>query len=345
MISAAIQTTGRLRSRAKELAPGVMLAALVAMAAQFVSEHSEAPAMLMALLFGMALNFMSEEGESAGPGIVFSSKALLKIGIVLLGARISTDILFVVGWQTLCLVIAGLFATMGFGLIIGRLLNRSTRFAVLTAGAVSICGASAALAINSVLPSSKISERQLLVTILGVTALSTAAMIIYPALMSSFGATDEQAAIFIGATIHDVAQVVGAGYSMSDPVGELSTFVKLMRVTLLAPTVIIIALMFRKQRAEGQAATGGFTQIIPAFVVGFLLFAAGNSCGLLPQGFVDLSGQLSRVLLLTAIAAVGINTKLKELTSLGYATLALIVAETLFLASFAGAVIFAFQAV
>lgn len=341
MISATIESAQRLRTQIKTLAPGVMLAALVAMAAQFVSEHSEAPAMLMALLFGIALNFLNEEGESARPGIVFSSKALLKIGIVLLGARISTDILFVVGWQTLCLVMAGLVLTLMFGLFFGRLLGQSTRFAVLTAGAVSICGASAALAINSVLPSSKLAERQLLVTILGVTALSTAAMIVYPALMTSIGASEEEAAVFIGATIHDVAQVVGAGYSMNDQVGELSTFVKLMRVTLLAPTVIIIALAFRRQSSAANV-VGGVGQIVPLFVIGFLVLAIANSCGLLPSAFVEMAGRVSRIFLLTAIAAVGVNTKLNELTSLGYATLVLIFAETVFLASFAGAIIFLF---
>ncbi|MEL7454738.1 MAG: putative sulfate exporter family transporter, partial [Pseudomonadota bacterium] len=169
------------------LLPGFSLCALIAMSAQFVSEHSGAPAMLMAILFGIAFSFLNEEENTIGDGVAFTASFVLKFGIVLLGTRISTATLAAVGWPTAVLVVCGLLATIGMGVVFGRLLGQSTRFSILTAGAVAICGASAALAISSVLPRTERSEKQLFLTILGVTALSTVAMIIYPSLLKMLG--------------------------------------------------------------------------------------------------------------------------------------------------------------
>ena len=324
-----------LQSRLKELAPGFFVAMMVAMSAQFVAEHSQAPAMLMALLFGMAISFLSESDSHVKPGVEFSAKSILKFGIVLLGVRISADIVLGLGWQTLALLALALAATMTFGIILGRALGLSNRFSILTAGAVSICGASAALAISSVLPKTKNLEKQLFLTIVGVTTLSTVAMIIYPAALAYFGADDDLSGRVIGATIHDVAQVVGAGFSISDPAGEVATLVKLVRVTLLAPTVIIIALYFRQQQESevSQAAP----PIVPAFVVGFVILACLNSLGWVPAMVRDTIVVVSKAALLTAIAAVGIKTNLRDVTSLGYAPIMLMVCETIFIALFGAA--------
>ena len=320
--------------QARRIMPGVLLSGVVAMAAQFVSEHSQAPSMLMAILFGMAISFLSEEETTLRAGIDFTAKVVLKIGIVLLGVRISFETLLSLGWEVVALVALGLVATIGFGLAIGRLFGQSVRFSLLTAGAVSICGASAALAISSVLPNTERSERQLFLTIVGVTALSTVAMIVYPALLAQLGYNETVSGAFIGATIHDVAQVVGAGFSISEPAGDVATLVKLIRVTLLAPTVVIIALLFRK-RGEPKD-SGRKAPILPMFIIGFLTLATFNSMGWIGENVRDVTIILSKTALLTAIAAVGIKTNFREMLAFGYGPIALIVAETVFIAVFAG---------
>jgi len=318
----------QMAGRAKSYFPGVMVAVLVALAAQFVAEHHGAPAMLMALLFGIALNFLGEPGPTAA-GIGFTARSVLRFGVAILGARISVEMLTSLGWGMIGLLVAGVVATILFGVGLARLIGQGPRFAILTAGSVAICGASAAMAIAAVLPKDDRSERNLLFTVLGVTVLSTVAMILYPILTDALGFDDVTAGAFIGATVHDVAQVVGAGFSISDTAGETSTLVKLIRVSFLAPVVIIITIWW--QHAEPQT-EGKRPPIVPAFVLGFLCLATLNSLGLIPAPIGALLAQLSSWALLAAIAAVGMKTDLRNIIKVGGGAIALIVAETLFLA-------------
>ncbi|MFT7183481.1 MAG: putative membrane protein YadS, partial [Planctomycetota bacterium] len=161
-----------LMRRLYDYGPGIAVSVVVAAAAKFLSEHYGAPAMLMALLLGIAFHFLAEEGRCA-VGIGFTSRAVLRIGVALLGARISVDLLIGLGPELIALVVLGVVATIGFGLLGARLLGRGWRFALLTGGAVAICGASAAMAIAAVLPRNERSERNLIFTVLAVTVLST----------------------------------------------------------------------------------------------------------------------------------------------------------------------------
>jgi uncharacterized integral membrane protein (TIGR00698 family) len=312
--------------------PGLAVAACVALAAQFLSDHYGAPAMLMAILIGMALHFLAEEGRSA-PGIDLAARAVLRIGVALLGLRISAEMVMGLGLPALMLVMGAVAATIAFGLIAARLSGQSGAFGFLTGGAVAICGASAAMAIAAILPRDGrpggTAERDLAFTVVGVTVLSTLAMIAYPILTARLGLDTRATGLFLGATIHDVAQVVGAGFSVDDPTGELSTLVKLVRVTALAPVVIIAALVLRAQGAAG----GKRPPLVPGFVLAFLVLAAVNSTGVLPATITDTAAALSRWALLTAIAAVGMKISLPDLMQVGRPAMALLLGETVFLAA------------
>jgi uncharacterized integral membrane protein (TIGR00698 family) len=314
--------------RAKAYFPGVMIAVLVALAAQFVAEHYGTPAMLMALLFGIALNFLSEETSTAS-GIGFTARSVLRFGVAILGARISVEMLTSLGWGMIGLLVLGVVATIAFGMLLARVIGQDPRFAILTAGSVAICGASAAMAIAAVLPKDERSERNLLFTVLGVTVLSTVAMIVYPILTNALGFDEVTAGAFIGATVHDVAQVVGAGFSISETAGETSTLVKLIRVSFLAPVVILITLLWSRGDSPGD---GARPPIVPGFVLGFLCLATLNSLGLIPQSLGAFLAKVSSWALLAAIAAVGMKTDLRNIVKVGGGAITLIVAETLFLA-------------
>lgn len=136
-------------------------------------------------------------------------------------------------------------------------------------------------------------------------------MILYPAITAAFGMTDHMAGIFLGGTIHDVAQVVGAGFSISDEAGETATQVKLIRVSMLAPVVIVVSLSYRGR----GAAPGGAA--LPGFVIGFAVLAAINSLGWLPEWVKAVLQQLSSWALLVAIAAVGMRTRLDQVLQVG----------------------------
>ena len=323
---------GKARAWAAQMAPGLLVATLVAVAAQFIAEHYGAPAMLMALLFGIALNFLGQDGPAVA-GISFAARVVLRVGVGLMGARISAGLLAELSFGIIAMLILGIVLTIGAGIVLGRVLRQSRDFSVLTAGAVAICGASAAVAIAAVQPRTEKSDQQLMFTVLGVTMLSTLAMILYPAITAAFGMTDHMAGIFLGGTIHDVAQVVGAGFSISDEAGETATLVKLIRVSMLAPVVLAISLVIRA-RGMADSDGGAAPPLLPGFVLGFLALAALNSAGLIPQAVSDLAGHLSRWALLIAIAAVGIKTSLKRMLEVGTGAIALIVAETVFLGVF-----------
>ena len=137
--------------------------------------------------------------------------------------------------------------------------------------------------------------------------------------------------MLLGGTIHDVAQVVGAGFSVSDQTGETATLVKLIRVSMLAPVVLVFSLVIR---TTGEAATSNTKRppLVPGFVVAFLIFAGVNSLGVIPQLVAEGLGELSRWMLLVAIAAVGMKTSLRRILEAGGQAITLIVAETVFIA-------------
>ncbi|MEP7154643.1 MAG: putative sulfate exporter family transporter [Betaproteobacteria bacterium] len=310
--------------------PGLTCAAIVAIAALFLSEHYGASAMLFALLLGMALNFLSQEGKCVA-GIQFAASSILRFGVALLGLRITYHEIAALGLNTVLMIVAAVVLTIVFGWIFVRFtsaMSTGARFGILTGGAVAICGASAALAIAAVLPRGPHHERDTTFTVIGVTALSTIAMVMYPIICSALGFNPHQAGIFLGGTIHDVAQVVGAGYSMGKETGDTATIVKLLRVAMLLPVILVLSLTYRRQ-AAGKAKR---PPILPWFAVAFGVLVAVNSLIDIPKPALNFAGELSRFALVVAISAIGMRTSLKELTVLGLRPVLLMVAETVFLA-------------
>ncbi|MEL6171250.1 MAG: putative sulfate exporter family transporter [Pseudomonadota bacterium] len=318
-----------LQARSQVLFPGIAMAIIVAICAKFLSEHYATPAMLLALLLGIAVSFLSEEGRAV-EGIDFAAKTVLRLGIALLGVRISVGLMAGLGLDLIALVVGGVLLTILFGLAVARFFGHKWRFAFLTAGSVAICGASAAMAISAILPRDERSEERLIFTVVGVTVLSTIAMVLYPILARWMEFDDIAAGIFLGGTIHDVAQVVGAGFSISEQTGDTATLVKLFRVAMLAPIVLVAAILIR--RAHAVDMDGKSPPLLPGFIVGFLVMATLSSLNLIPSIIADFVSQTSRWLLLIAIAAVGMKTNLKQVLGVGGLAIALIVVETIFIA-------------
>jgi uncharacterized integral membrane protein (TIGR00698 family) len=323
--------------RFEELFPGVIAAITVAIAAMFLSEHYGAPVMLFALLLGMAFRFVSEEGKGIA-GVQFSSRHILRIGVALLGMRITVDQIMSLGAEPIAIVIGSVILTMAFGIVLSKLMGRGKRFGVLTGGSVGICGASAALAISAILPQDEYSERNTIFTVIGVTTLSTVAMVLYPVIVNELGMDYQQAGVFLGGTIHDVAQVLGAGYSVSEQSGDTATFIKLLRVSMLVPIVFSLSLIFHTRRNEDG--TAGRRWLLPPFIIVFVLLVGLNSTGILPEAVRGLLVETSRWCLVTAIAALGMKTSLKVLFDVGWKPVTIIVLETIFLAGLVLAGIF-----
>lgn len=322
--------TLRLASRRRWLSlrvPGLLACAIVGLAATFLAEHYGGSPMLYALLLGMAVNFLSVEGRCVS-GINFSARSLLRFGVALLGLRITlAQVGGDLGWPVLAMIAGAVLATILVGIFGARLFGYRAQFGLLTGGSVGICGASAALAIAAVLPAHERKERALIFTVVGVSTLSTVAMVLYPVIATWLGFDARESGIFLGATIHDVAQVVGAGYGMSRETGDVATLVKLLRVAMLVPVIFVTSLVLRRR----HRASGAKVPLLPGFIVAFVLLVAANSTGWVPAEFSRFSGELSRWCLVTAIAAIGIKTQLKDVAAVGLKPVVLMVVETLFL--------------
>lgn len=320
--------------RARALFPGLIASATVAAAATFLSQHYGAPVMLFALLLGMAMNFLSQEGPCR-PGIELAAKQLLRLGVALLGLRITYGQIAALGWGPVLLVVGSVVVTIVVGIVMARLAGFNTPFGVLTGGAVAICGASAALAISTVLPAHERKEQATLFTVIGVSALSTLAMVAYPMVAHALGYSEHATGLFLGATIHDVAQVVGAGYGVSTEAGDTATVVKLMRVAMLMPVIVVFAAVYRGQQAAG----GERPPILPWFVVAFAVLVVVGSLGWVPAVIQGLGNDASRWCLVIAISAIGLKTRMVEIVSVGIRPIALMFGETLFLALLALAIL------
>ncbi|MEJ8825844.1 putative sulfate exporter family transporter [Variovorax humicola] len=335
--SVALERQGVLR-RATHLTPGIALAGVVAMAATFVSTMHGGPQFLYALFFGVAFHYLSQDVK-AKPGIDFCSRGVLRLGVGLLGARITAAQIAGLGWSTALIVIAAVVTTLMCGVLLGRKLGLTRAQSVLSGGAVAICGASAALAISAVLPREKEGDRFTLMVVVTVTVLSTLAMVIYPLIAQLLHLSPALAGLFIGGTIHDVAQVVGAGYTLGHEAGDYATIVKLFRVAMLTVVVVVVSSAFKKQRerAQAQHATGrapARQALVPWFLWLFVAMVAVNSLNLMSPMVLNGINDASRACLVLAISALGIKTSFAQLARAGWKPFVLLAVETVWMAAF-----------
>ena len=310
---------------------GILVAVLIAVASKFLSNNYEVPAMLMAILIGMSLNFLSED-KKCEKGINFSSKNILYLGIILLGSRITFENILSININITFLIILAVILTILFSILFLRLFGFQYRLGILIGGAIAICGASAALAISSVLPKDERSDERLSFVILGVTVISTICMIFYPILANFLEMDNVSAGIFFGATIHDVAQVIGAGFTLSDETGDTATIIKLFRVTLLFPVVILISLLSYRYKSNNDS--NNKPPLVPYFIIFFIIMVIINSLNLIPLNLQFYLNEISSWFLLIAISAVGTKTRLQSLRIIGFIPILSMITVTLFLLMF-----------
>jgi uncharacterized integral membrane protein (TIGR00698 family) len=320
--------------------PGILVCLVIALSTGFLSENYGGPQLLYALLIGLSLHFLYSN-ESVKAGIDFSSKTILRIGVALLGIRITFTDISEIGLSAAAIVVFSVVTTVLLGVVLARTLGFSRDFGLIAGGSVGICGASAALAVASVLPKSKANEQFTLLVVVGVTVLSTVAMVVYPFILKMLEIASMDAGIFIGTTIHDVAQVVAAGMLFGPEAGDVSTVVKLFRVALLIPVVLVISLFFASQPSK----VVGFHsfKLIPFFLIGFVALSLVASFQIVSSEIVQTISGISRWMLVTAIAAAGLKTNFQELAQLGWKPVVLLVAETLYIAIIAGGLMVVFR--
>ncbi len=303
--------------------PGLMLTGVAALAAAYLAEHYGAPIMLMGLLIGLAFNFANADARLHA-GLGFASKTLLRWGIVLVGLQVTFTQIAGLGWIAFVAIAVMIGLVTLAGAMTSRFIGRGAAFGTLAGGAVAICGASAALALASVLGEKRASQAQLTLVLVAVSAASALAMSLYPVLAQALDLSAKQAGFLMGASIHDVAQALGAGYSVSPEAGANATVVKLTRVALLAPALAVVALAFPADGAGSRSAIG-----VPWFVLGFLGLCALHSLVALPEPLLVNAKPVATALLLLAVTATGIRSPMNLLLEQGWRASLPVIAATL----------------
>lgn len=329
-----------IRATCQGVIPGLCLSALIAFSAESLGAQTGGPSLLFALLVGIAFHFLSSN-TSIEAGTRSAASLLIRVGVALLGVKVTVAEVIDLGWLPLLAAIVAIIASQLFAQLLAKCLGFDRAMGAIAGAAIGICGVSAALAASSVLPRRLGLERDTLLVCLGVSILSTVAMVAYPALLTLVSLPVAQGGVFLGATIHDVAQVSAAGAILSPEYQHIAVVTKLMRVALLAPSVCLIAFMARDRGGETASLT--WLKAPPWFLQAFVALMALSSLGLMSAPVSHACDAISHWCMLIGVAALGLRTRFDALRETGWRASVLLGATTLFLALLIGALVSAIR--
>ncbi len=304
---------------------GVLLITLFSCAAfyigdmKFVKSISFSP-MIVGILLGMlyANSLRNNLPETWVPGIQFCSKRILRLGVILYGFKLTFQDVTAVGIPAIIVDAIIVTVTICGGVLVGRLLKMDRGIALLTSVGSGVCGAAAILGAESAI---KIKPYKTAVAVSTVIIFGTLSMFLYPILYHSgvFNLPTNEMGIFTGSTIHEVAHVVGAGNAMSKEISNFAIIVKMIRVMMLVPVLLVISYSVSRAAAKhGEEAVGGRKISIPWFAVLFLVVIGFNSFNLLPAGMVSFINAFDTFLLTMAMTALGAETSIDKFRKAGF---------------------------
>lgn len=312
--------------------PGIALAATVA-AAAFAIKAAGFPIiasfspLMLAILIGMAVRNLWGRPEAARAGLAAALRTPLRLGIILLGLQVTLAEILAIGWTGLAILTFAVVATFTFTVWMGQQLGVPRGLTTLIAAGTSICGASAIVAANTVVRDEDESVAYALAT---VTLFGTIAMFGYPLLASGLPLGELAYGLWSGASVHEVAQVVAAGFARGETSGEFATVTKLARVLMLAPLVLLMGLWAHRLSNRHDSVSGRAP--IPWFVFGFLGMVLLAGTDWIAADWRSSANLATQALLAFALAAVGLETDLRKLVAQGWRPLALGATATAFIA-------------
>ncbi|SMH46453.1 conserved hypothetical integral membrane protein [Rathayibacter oskolensis] len=308
----------------RRVGPGVAVCALAALVAAGV--HAVVPAVPM-LTAAVALGILVAQIPSArpvlgrlGPGLKFSSRTLMRAGIVLLGLKLSLIDIAALGWGAILVVVGIVLATFALTYALGRALRLPGREPLLLAAGFSICGASA---IGAMAGATRAKEEEQATPVALVTLCGTLAIAVLPALQHPLGLSDASFGHWVGASVHDVGQVVATAQVAGASALAIAVVVKLTRVVMLAPMVAVAAAVTRRTGSAG----GPRPAVVPLFVVGFLAAVLVRTLIPLPEGVLVAADTAQTWLLAAALFALGSAVRLRSLLTTGWRALVVALAS------------------
>lgn len=306
-------------------APGVGLAFAVAAAAYALSRTNPVISpLIVAIIAGVLLTNTVGVPPALGPGITFSSKVLLRAGIILLGLRLVLTDIIDLGWPTLLLVIVAVATGLVATLVFGRLLGLGSNLSLLIACGFSICGAAAVAGAAGVLDPDEKNEQDTVTAVALVVIFGTIMIPLVPLLASVLDLTAHQGGLWAGASVHEIAQVVAIGGIIGGGALTIAIVVKLARVLLLAPIVTVLAVKVRRDYRASRDKAGGDVRIklppvVPPFIVAFLAVVLLRTYVDLPAGLLDVGLAAQSILLAAAMFGLGCGVNVRKLAGVGAA--------------------------
>ena len=277
-------------------------------------------ASIIALFMGTIINSFFHP-QWIKPALKFTSKRILKVAIILLGASLSVSTILSVGKMTFFVMIFTFAMCFGAGYFIRKAFKLNWKLSNLISAGTGICGGSAVAAIAPVIDAD---DKDIAFAMSSTFLFDMVMIALYPLMGKALGMTDMAYGIWAGTSVNDTASVVASGYAFSEVAGDFATMVKLTRTIAIIPTVLVFAWIgVRMKKRELQAVGDGkkvnIMKIIPWFIGGFLLLAIVNSVGLIPGAVSGMMKSASKFLMVTALAAIGLNTSLTDFKKAGLA--------------------------
>src|SRR3954452_13250673 len=301
--------------------PGLMLCIAVTALASLLQAWEEAAfgqpyveALVIAILLGIALRSVWQPSETWQAGISFSAKTLLEVAVVLLGASISLGAIVASGPALLSGIVATVIAALAASYATSRALGLPRRVSILIACGNSICGNSAIAAVAPVIgaDSDDIASSIAFTAILGVVV-----VLGLPLFIPLLALTETQYGVLAGLTVYAVPQVLAATVPISAVSAQLGTLVKLVRVLMLGPVVVLLSLFRSRLGIAGPAPRPGLLYLIPWFIIGFLVLATTRSLGLIPNALLAPIVISAKVLTVISMAALGLGVDLRVMGRVG----------------------------
>ena len=275
-------------------------------------------ASIIALFMGTIINSFFHP-KWIQPALKFTSKKILKAAIILLGASLSVSTILSVGKMTFFVMIFTFAMCFGAGFFIRKLFGLNWKLSNLISAGTGICGGSAVAAIAPVIDAD---DKDIAFAMSSTFLFDMVMIALYPLMGKALGMSDIAYGIWAGTSVNDTASVVASGYAFSEAAGDFATMVKLTRTIAIIPTVLVFAWIGVRMKKKEMQTTGvgnkvNMMKIIPWFIGGFLLLAIINSAGLIPANVSGIMKGASKFLMVTALAAIGLNTSLLDFKKAG----------------------------
>jgi uncharacterized integral membrane protein (TIGR00698 family) len=327
--AAATYPSGGAVAAALSITPGLLLTFGIAVAAfglNALPGLSALSPMILSIFLGIAFHNFVRTPAWAKPGVAFSVRRILRAAIILLGLQLTAQQVIAVGGIGLAVILITLVCTFSVTTWAGRLLGVDARLTQLIAAGTSICGASAVIASNTV---TNASDEDVAYAIACVTIFGSVAMFGYPVLLGLLFLSPDAYGLWVGSSIHEIAQVVAAAYQGGAQAGDSGTIAKLTRVMMLAPVVLCLGLLVRGRGSEARARLP-----MPWFVLGFVALIVVNSLFAIPAVIKSPIGMLTTFGLSVALAAMGLETDVRKLRAKGVRPFLLGLIAFLFISGF-----------